>query len=320
MVQEYDKAGFDASLARMGQMTADGQFAQALQLADELLRAPAGMPHPMGPDSVAGIPRRLHAARLRLAGAQGDQIAKLGWQAMQGPALDCLLPLAQFSPEERRLAAQMAQTPVPRLLHQIWIGPRARPVTLNAWQAWCAMNGREYRLWDEAALATLGVAQDPTYRQMLAQGDYPGAVDVARYLVLQAQGGIYLDADFHPARDDTDFDDYLPPTGLSALTEDTPRITGRGSLLLTNALIAAPAAHPAIAALIRTLPAAMAAIPNAPAWWVTGPLIFTLFARLCPLGIAAHDIVAGRLPRGAPAAELQRFRNAQGLLIDWKCW
>ena len=35
--------------------------------------------------------------------------------------------------------------------------------------------------------------------------------------------------------------------------------------------------------------------------------LYTLLARLCPLGMAAHDIVAGRLPRrarrdGSPAA------------------
>ena len=39
--------------------------------------------------------------------------------------------------------------------------------------------------------------------------------------------------------------------GLSALAEDTPRVTGRGPVLLTNALIACPAGHPVMAALLR---------------------------------------------------------------------
>lgn len=312
-----DKAWFDAQLDRIAALTAAGDFDAAGTLADDLAghRTDA-----MGPPTLAGLPRRLHAARLRLARARGDQIAKLGWQATQGPGLDALLPLAVLTPDERRQAAAMAATPVPRILHQIWIGELPPPPSVAAWRAWAVLNGREYQLWDEAALDRIGATENPVYRQMLAQGDYPGAVDVARYLVLDVVGGIYLDADFHPARDDADFDDFIAPTGLSALPEDTPRITGRGPMLLTNALIAAPAGHPVMRALIRILPQAVAALPRGPAWWVTGPLIFTLLARLCPVGLAAHDIVAGHLPRSADGADLQRFRRGAGLLIDWKSW
>ncbi|SMO65973.1 glycosyltransferase family 32 protein [Paracoccus laeviglucosivorans] len=316
-MQPKDKAWFDARLRQLQAMIDAGDFAGAGALADALTTEQTDA---MGPPTLAGVPRRLHAARLRLARAQGDQIAKLGWQAMQGPGLDGLLPLATLTAKERQQAAAMAGTPVPRILHQIWIGDLPPPPSVAAWRAWCILNGREYQLWDEAALDRIGATTHPVYRQMLAQGDYPGAVDVARYLVLEAAGGLYLDADFHPARDDADFDDYIAPFGLAALAEDTPRITGRGALLLTNALISTPAGHPALSALIRALPQAVAALPRAPAWWVTGPLIFTLFARLCPLGLAAHDIVAGRLPRGADGAELQRFRRGPGLLIDWKSW
>ena len=99
-----------------------------------------------------------------------------------------------------------------------------------------------------------------------------------------------------------------------------PRVTGRGPVLLTNALIAAPAGHPVMAALLRIMPEAVRSLPRAPAWWVTGPLVFTLLARLCPLGMAAHDIVAGRLPRRAPPEALAQFRGQPGLLIDWKSW
>ena len=87
-----------------------------------------------------------------------------------------------------------------------------------------------------------------------------------------------------------------------------------------NALIAAPPGHPVLAAILDCLPAAMARLPRAPAWWVTGPVIFTLFARLAPLGIAADGIIAGRLPEGAPPAALAGLSKAEGLLIDWKSW
>lgn len=321
MEKHRDKSWYDAGLARLDGLIGAGDADAALALAAHLAAEAAGDPaEPMGPLTLAGLPRRLHAAQLRLARAQGDLVAKLGWQALQGPALEALLPLARLSADERARAVALAAAPVPRILHQIWIGSLPRPPALAAWGRCCAAHDRDYRLWDETALAGIGATDHPAYRAMLGAGDYPGAVDVARYLVLQAQGGIYLDADFHPAPQGGDFDDYLPAQGLSALAEDTPRITGRGSVLLTNALISCPPGHPVMAALLRILPQAVAQMPRAPAWWVTGPLVFTLLARLCPLGMAAHDIIAGRLPRRAPAEALAQFQDAPGLLIDWKSW
>lgn len=321
MAKHRDKAWYDAELARLDALIRAGGAGAALALADQLATAAADDPaQPLGPPTLAGLPRRLHAARLRLARAQGDMVAKLGWQATQGPGFEALLPLAQFTADERARAAALAGAPVPRLLHQVWIGSLPRPPALAAWRDWCAAHDREYLLWDEAALAGIGAPDHPAYRAMLAAGDYPGAVDVARYLILQARGGIYLDADFHPNPGGGDFGDYLPAHGLSALAEDVPRVTGRGPVLLTNALIAAPAGHPVMAALLRIMPEAVRSLPRAPAWWVTGPLVFTLLARLCPLGMAAHDIVAGRLPRRAPPEALAQFRGQPGLLIDWKSW
>ncbi len=321
MARRREKGWYDAGLARLDALIGAGDAEAALALAASLAAEAEGDPaQPMGPPTLAGLPRRLHAAQLRLARAEGDQVAKLGWQAMQGPGLDALLPLARLTPEERAEAVSQAGAPVPRILHQIWIGSLPRPSALAAWRDWSAAHGRDYRLWDEEALAGIGAPDHPAYRAMLAAGDYPGAVDVARYLILQAQGGIYLDADFFPAPGGGDFDAYLPAQGLSALAEDTPRVTGRGPVLLTNALISCPAGHPVMAALLRIMPQAVAQLPRAPAWWVTGPLVFTLLARLCPLGMAAHDIIAGRLPRRAPAEALAQFHDAPGLLIDWKSW
>ena len=321
MARNKDKGWFDAGLEQLETLARAGQAEAALTLAAALAAEAEGDPaQPLGPPTLAGLPRRLHAARLRLARAQGDSVAKLGWQAMQGPALDALLPLAQLTAQERALAASLASATVPRILHQIWIGSLPRPPALAAWRDWCAVHDRDYLLWDEAALARIGAPDHPAYRAMLAAGDYPGAVDVARYLILQAQGGIYLDADYFPAPNGGDFDHYLPAQGLSALAEDTPRITGRGPALLTNALISCPIGHPVMGALLRIMPEAVGRLPRAPAWWVTGPLIFTLLARLCPLGMAAHDIVAGALPRRAPPEALAQFRDSPGLLIDWKSW
>ena len=150
-------------------------------------------------------------------------------------------------------------------------------------------------------------------------------MDVARYAILAGEGGIYLDCDWYPARGDIGFHDILPMVGLTALAENTPRLTGMGGLLLANSFIATPADHPVLHRLNAALPKAIAALPGAPAWWSTGPLIFTLIALGGAVSLAAPSLVAGSLPRAAPAADMLAMRDRAvaddlGLLIAWKSW
>ena len=160
---------------------------------------------------------------------------------------------------------------------------------------------------------------------MLERGDYPGAVDVARYRLLRDHGGIYLDCDWYPARDDISFRHRLPLLGLTALAEDVPRLTGAGSLLLSNAFIAAPPGHPALARIVEVLPQVLDRLPQAPAWWATGPLLFTVIARAGAVTLADAGLVAGAAPAGASAAEIAALcaaatRDDAGLLLAWKPW
>ncbi|MGG2478782.1 glycosyltransferase family 32 protein, partial [Rhizobium sp. BR5] len=46
---------------------------------------------------------------------------------------------------------------VPRLIHQIWIGGKAPPVSVKAWATHAASHGYEYRFWREADLEQEGV-------------------------------------------------------------------------------------------------------------------------------------------------------------------
>jgi len=69
----------------------------------------------------------------------------------------------------------------------------------------------------------------------------------------------------------------------------------------------------------------MAALPNAPAWWATGPLIFTLIARGCSITLADADIVAGALAQETPLPDVKRWcidaqAQDKGLLLAWKSW
>ncbi|MEI4488548.1 hypothetical protein V8J36_20325 [Frigidibacter sp. MR17.14] len=300
-----------------------GDVAGALAQLDAA--AAAGLAPDLGPMTALGQPRKLVAARLRLARAAGDAVGRAGLQALAVPPVALLAPLFAPGPAERAARRAAADQPVPRRLHQIWLGGPP-PAACAAWAAMAARHGWEYRLWDAPALAAEGVDRDPVYAAMLAAGDLPGAVDVARYHLLARQGGVYLDCDWYPARADLPPEAALPMTGLSALAEPTPRLTHTGGLLLSNALIAAPPGHPALGALIAALPAVAACLPGAPAWWATGPLVFTLAARGGPVGLLAHGTVAAELPRATPPEEVEalaarlRAEDAPGLLIAWKGW
>tara|TARA_R110000737_G_scaffold240018_3_gene251870 strand:+ start:387 stop:1340 length:954 start_codon:yes stop_codon:yes gene_type:complete len=275
----------------------------------------------LGPLTSLGLPRRLQAALLKLAKAEGDVLRRSGYQFHLVPPPDQLARFAQVTVEERRALNAANRQPVPHLLHQIWIGDLPLPPSCAAWADHARAQGYEYRLWREADLAQLALPD--SFARMLERGDYPGAVDVARYAILARQGGLYLDCDWYPARDDIGFHDLLPMMGLTGLGEDIPRNTGIGGLLLANSLIAVPAAHPALLRLNSVLGEVMSAIPGAPAWWSTGPLIFTLIARSGAVSLAGSGMVVGSLPQGAPFSDVQALRDAPGgtgLLIAWKSW
>ncbi len=300
-------------------LVASGDLAGAETLINSLTADPAI--RSLGPQTTLGLPRRLHAVSLHLAKAERDPLRRAGYQFHLVPPPEILAPLFRYTiPEQRAITAANVR-PVPRMIHQIWIGTLPVPAACAAWQAHADATGYGYRLWREADLAALGLPANPVFADMLARSDYPGAVDVARYAILAAHGGIYLDCDWYPTRNDLPFHDILPLIGLTAMAEDTPRNTGQGGLLLANSFIATPPDHPAMHRLNASLGAALDALPDAPAWWSTGPLVFTLAARGGAVSIAPHSLVAGTLPRGAPFADVQAIQHAaQGLLIAWKPW
>jgi mannosyltransferase OCH1-like enzyme len=305
----------DRGLCSEARALLDG-LARSAQQADELA---------LGPVTVLGYPRKLQSAYLKIAKLEGDTVRRVGLQHSLVPPPDLLLPFARFTGAERREMNVANGKPVPRILHQIWLGSLPVPPAAEAWASHAKAHGLEYRLWREEDLEVLDVASHSSFRQMMDQGDYPGAVDIARYFILHALGGIYLDCDWYPARDDLSFADIMPLSGLSALAEDTPRETGVGSLLLTNSFIATPPGHPVFARLLAILPEVTRLLPDGPAWWSTGPLIMTLLFRATTFSVPDATFVAHNLKRRAPYAEVEsaRARAVQedgGLLIGWKSW
>lgn len=318
------KAFYDTRLAEARAALQAGDLPQAREIAALLAGLPA---EPLGPLTMAGVPRRLHALLLRIAKAEGDVAAKAGWQVTQVPPPGVLAPFVALDEAQTARALALATVPVPRVLHQVWIGPLAPPANLDAWRAQAQASGWGHRLWREADIETLWTAAadrgaEAAYREMLTRGDYPGAVDVARYALLQAEGGVYLDADCWPVG--PGLEAYVPVTGLIAAAEPVPRVTGAGAAMFENAVIGCPPGHPAMTALLRAVPAAMAAIRRAPAWWVTGPLLFTLAARQGPVTLLPDRFWGPRLRAGAGLSERDRAvaeaRARGSFTITWKSW
>jgi inositol phosphorylceramide mannosyltransferase catalytic subunit len=313
-------------IANSLELAKEGKFTQARARLDTLAQD-----HPLlhqaelGPDTALGLPRKLHAAYLKLAKLEKDHSRVIALQYTLVPPPDILKPFAQFDSQQRRRMAALNREPVPHVLHQIWLGSLPVPPATQAWADHCRAHGFAYRLWREADLAREGMDQHPSFHDMLQRGDYPGAVDVARYLILERFGGLYLDCDWYPARDEVSFADCLPLVGLSALAEDTPRQTGLGSLLLTNSFLASPPGHPVFTRIIEAMPKAILALPLAPAWWSTGPLLLSVVFRGTSFSVPDAGFVAATLARQAPFASVEAARaqaqaQDRGLLIGWKSW
>ncbi len=317
-----ERARIKAALAEVRRLTGAGEFAAA-RAGLEVLRTDPAISL-LGQITALGLPRQLQAALLRLAKAQGDVLARVAYQFHLAPHPD-LLARHGLPVTARALCVAAAVLPVPRVIHQIWIGPLPPPSTTQAWQDHAASQGYIYRLWREGDLRDLGVYGLPVFAAMLARGDLPGAVDVARYAVLLHAGGIYLDCDWYPARRDRGLHDYLPMQGLTLLAEDTPRVSATGSLVLNNSVILTPPGHPVFAHLLAILPEVVEEMGPAPAWWATGPMLITAVARGGPVTVAPPGVLAGLVPQGAGAAEVAARcetveREDGGLLLAWKPW
>ncbi len=182
-----DKAYFDDKLAAARRCIAKGDFANARAILDALSKERDR--HLMGEETALDLPRRLHSVFLALAKAQGDVVSRVGYQYHLVPAPEIFEPYGRFSADERRVIAAKNREPVPKILHQIWIGDKDVPVSTPAWAAHAEKHGLDYRLWREVDLEREGVFSNPIFAAMLAERDYPGAVDVARYIILSKLGG-----------------------------------------------------------------------------------------------------------------------------------
>jgi hypothetical protein len=150
---------------------------------------------------------------------------------------------------------------IPKIIHQIWIGPKSRPQQwMHTWKAlhpdW------EYRLWTEENLPPL-----VNQKQFDAMRHYSGKADILRYELLYRHGGIYMDADSECLRPLPDA--FLRPHFL-AFYENEELRPG----LICNCAFGSEPNHPILKKMIEVI-GKIEDVNKEPPWVNVGPLLFT---------------------------------------------
>lgn len=109
----------------------------------------------------------------------------------------------------------------------------------------------EHRVWDDAAIASFGLANVQLYSRYIQAELYDGAVDVARIEILHRLGGVYVDADSIALRPIADasfmragfFAAWEPPDGRKRAVSGSPPVS--------NAFIGAEPGHATLATMIE---------------------------------------------------------------------
>jgi len=82
---------------------------------------------------------------------------------------------------------------IPKIIHQIWIGPNKIPsIWMDTIKNFCNKYNYQYILWDNNAVANFNLVNKKYYD---IEKTYNGKSDILRYEILYNYGGIYIDAD-----------------------------------------------------------------------------------------------------------------------------
>jgi hypothetical protein len=82
---------------------------------------------------------------------------------------------------------------MPKIIHQIWIGPKKRPdIWMDNVKNFALKYGYEYLLWDDKKVSELKMINRDWYEK---EPTFNGKSDILRYEILYQNGGIYIDAD-----------------------------------------------------------------------------------------------------------------------------
>ncbi len=178
---------------------------------------------------------------------------------------------------------QMTAAPIPRVVHQIWLGPEPPPwYTMDSCRL--ATPGWLHAVWTDDNLPPM------VNRKVFdAFGTaYYSKADVLRYEVLFRFGGVYVDADQLCLRS---FDDLLGPddaffAGYQNLGNPDLDDERRRATLIANAVVGASPRHPIIERVIRDIGASTEV--KGPPWRTVGPAALTKAIEDTPARAVVH--------------------------------
>lgn len=155
---------------------------------------------------------------------------------------------------------------IPKIIHQIWIGPKTPPSFMHKWKE---MNpDYEYMLWDNESIKRLDLINGRVMRlyRLDNRDCWNGRSNVLRLEILKKYGGIYIDADCDPQRP---LDDELLDNDFFVcyINEDK-----RGKRI-NNAVIGCGPNHHIINEYIAAVGKVKKITERS--WRQTGPLLFT---------------------------------------------
>ncbi|GBD48035.1 hypothetical protein METY_1248 [Methylopila sp. Yamaguchi] len=272
--------------------------------------------------TAAGIGLREHAVRWKLALASGDTFAAVGLAATLSPAPRSLRQ-REITRADILEAGKHATAAIPRIIHQVWIGPKPCPVgSPERWRAWCAKYGYEYRLWTQPDVETLACYGSHAYDFFLKQGRYAGTVDVIRADILHDVGGLYVDMDMFPVDVGAAYHDLLGMTGMICIPAKGYRRLNMGALFLTNSILGSTPGHPIMKRYKDAMSPTVASFDgNVAAWWSVGGCLLTS-ALASSVNVIAPIHLVGSAPRTdveAIYASIGKIEASESTVLFYSC-
>ena len=101
--------------------------------------------------------------------------------------------------QQQSLSLKKNEDQIPKIIHQIWIGPKKIPNKYLLWgKSWKKLNPDwDYKFWTDSEIEKIVLINKKYYDKSKSIG-YKS--DIARYEILKQFGGIYVDTDFECIR------------------------------------------------------------------------------------------------------------------------
>jgi hypothetical protein len=167
-------------------------------------------------------------------------------------------------------------TKIPRLLHAIWVGPHDPPMDLI--ESWREKHSAQWTLtlWRDHKSFNGVPWKNQAIIDRIALREWNGVADVMRYEILEAMGGVAIDADSECLQSfDEGPEDFMSNSRAVLFYEHEELTPG----VIACGVMAAPAGSAFFAECVRRIASADTSLPS---WRAVGPLLVTAVAQSMP--------------------------------------